>query len=92
MAYSETPLGGCTSTEECKTSPLSAIPYECLKTNCKNLAVFGKRLARVIESQEAVIAALAASDQGSVEHRLEVENLQTLLSARTKLKEAPANV
>lgn len=92
MAYRETPLGGCTATEECKTSPLAAIPYECLKTNCKNLAVFGKRLARVIESQEVVVAALALSDHGSVEYRLEAENLQTLLSARTKLKEAPANV
>jgi integrase len=92
LAYRETPLGGCTSTEECNISPLVAIPYECLKTNCKNLVVFGKRLARVIESQEVVVAALAASEQGSVEHRLEADNLQTLVSARMKLKEVSANV
>ena len=86
LAFKETALGGCTSTEACKSSPLEPIQYECLKTNCPNLVVYGKRLDLVIRTQEAVLANLAKSNPGSVEHRLESENLSTLRNARSRLK------
>ncbi|MCY4746559.1 hypothetical protein NYO99_16370 [Pelomonas sp. UHG3] len=92
LAYRETPLGGCTATEQCKSSPLEPIPYDCLESNCKNLVVFGKRLSHVIESQQVVVSALATTSPGSVEHRLEAANLSVLLRAKDRLNEAPKHV
>jgi hypothetical protein len=86
LAFKETALGGCTSTEACKASPLEPIQYECLETNCPNLVVYGKRLDLVIRTQETFLANLAKSNPGSVEHRLESENLNTLHNARSRLK------
>ncbi|MBU7435784.1 hypothetical protein [Paraburkholderia fungorum] len=86
MAFSETPLGGCTSSEPCKVSPLQPIQYECLENNCPSLVVYGKRLDLVIRTQENVVSVLASSSPGTVEHRLEADNLRTLLNARTRLK------
>ena len=86
LAYRETPLGGCVSTEECKTEPLEPIPYDCLHTNCVNMVVFGKRLEHVIEYQEKAVAILASDENGSVEHRLEVKHLELLLQSRARLR------
>jgi hypothetical protein len=86
LAYRETPLGGCVSTEECKTEPLEPIPYDCLHTNCVNMVVFGKRLEHVIEYQEKAVARLASDENGSVEHRLEVKHLELLLQSRARLR------
>lgn len=86
LAYSETPLGGCVSTEVCKTDPLEPIPYDCLETNCVNLVVFGKRLDHVIKFQEVAVATLERDEAGSVEHRLEARHLEVLLKARERLK------
>ncbi|MBP0596885.1 hypothetical protein J8I26_02145 [Herbaspirillum sp. LeCh32-8] len=86
LAFNETPLGGCMSTEPCKTMPLEPIQYECLESNCPNLVVFGKRLDLVIRTQENVVSVLASSSPDGVEHRLEAANLQTLLNARMRLK------
>lgn len=86
LAYRETPLGGCTSTDDCKTDPLEPIPYDCLESNCVNLVVFGKRLEHVIKHQEVAVATLARDETGSVEHRLEAGHLQVLLKARERLK------
>jgi hypothetical protein len=87
LAYRETVLGGCVSTEECKAQPLEPIPIECLETNCMNLVVFSKRLDHVIRSQETVVAMLERDEPGSVEHRLEADNLRVMLKARRQLKE-----
>lgn len=86
LAYRDTPLGGCVSTEACKVEPLEPIPYNCLETNCVNMVVFGKRLEHVIKSQETAVAAVAREDSGSVEHRLEARHLEVLLKTRERLK------
>jgi hypothetical protein len=86
LAYRETVLGGCVSTEECKARPFDPIPIECLETNCVNLIVFSKRLDHVIRSQETVVATLRCDEPGSVEHRLEADHLRVLLKARQQLK------
>ena len=90
LAYRETVLGGCVSTEECKARPLEPIPIECLETNCANLVVFSKRLNHVIRSQETVVAMLERDEPGSVEHRLEANTLRVMLKARQHLKEGKA--
>lgn len=87
LAYEETPLGGCASLDECKVMPLQPIPFDCLATDCANQVVFHKRLDYVIRTQETVVATLERGELGSVEHRLEVGNLQVLLKARQKLGE-----
>jgi hypothetical protein len=85
VAFRETPLGGCVSTEECKTNPLEPIPYDCLESNCVNLVVYEKRLEHVIKYQQSAVARLAVDEAGSVEHRLEAQHLAVLLKARDRL-------
>lgn len=85
LAYRETPLGGCVSTEPCKTDPLEPIPYHCLETNCVNQVVFGKRLNHVIKFQEVAVATLERDEAGSVEYRLEARHLEVLLKASERL-------
>ncbi|CAN7302880.1 hypothetical protein [Rhizobacter sp. LjRoot28] len=84
LAYRETPLGGCSSTEACTTHPLEPIPYDCLERNCVNQVVFGSRLDGVITFQRGAVATLERDEAGSVEHRLEVRNLEVLLRARDR--------
>lgn len=90
LAYRETPLGGCVSTEECTSKPLQPIPFDCLESNCVNQVVAGKRLNLVIKTQESVVARLADGEAGSVEHRLEANHLRVLLKARQQLVERAA--
>lgn len=85
LAYRETVLGGCVSTDECKAQPLEPIPYDCLETNCPNVVVFSKRLEAVVRSQQVVVDTLEREDRNSVEHRLEVRHLEVLLKAQTRL-------
>ncbi|MBC3876649.1 hypothetical protein H8K38_02385 [Undibacterium sp. FT79W] len=87
LAYRETVLGGCISTEECKAMPLDPINFECVESNCANIVVRSKRLDMVIRSQESVVAQVALNDTGSVEHRLESEHLKRMLIARDRLKQ-----
>lgn len=88
IAYRETVLGGCVSTEECKAMPLAPINFECVESNCANLVVRGKRLDLVIRSQESVVAQLDRDEMGSVAQRLEAEHLKRMLLARDRLKQA----
>lgn len=88
LAYRETVLGGCIAVEECNNTPLEAIPWDCLEKDCTNAVVFGKRLGLLITTQETVVATLASTEAGSVEHRLEADHLQVLLKARKRLTEA----
>ena len=71
---------------ECKSDPLSPIPYECLLKDCEHQVVVGRKLNRVIDSQQAVVAELENDLAGSVEYRLEASNLKALLQARDSLK------
>jgi hypothetical protein len=50
--------------------------------------VFEKRLGLLIKTQETVVATLASTEAGGVEHRLEADHLQVLLKARKRLSEA----
>ena len=86
IAYRETPLGGCVSTEPCKIEPMEPIPYQCLEANCINQVVFSKRLDHIIQFQKSAVAALEQNEHGSVEHRLEARHLEILLTARDRLK------
>lgn len=90
VAFRETPLGGCVSTEECKTHPLEPIPYDCLESNCVNMVVFEKRLEHIIKHQQVAVTSLAKDDAGSVEYRLEARQLEVLLRARNRLKKGAA--
>jgi len=87
LKYKETVLGGCIATEECKHTPLEPIPWDCIEGDCPNAIVFGKRLSRLIETQQSVVATLEAGERGSVEHRLEADHLRVLLNARQRLQE-----
>ncbi|MCV2354559.1 hypothetical protein LNV09_10330 [Paucibacter sp. B2R-40] len=87
LKYKETVLGGCVSTEECKQTPLEPIPWDCIEGDCPNAIVFGKRLNRLLETQQAVVATLESNERGSVEHRLETDHLRVLLKARQRLQE-----
>lgn len=85
LAYRETALGGCIAVEDCSLTPLEPIPWNCLETDCANAVVFERRLALLITTQETVVATLASTEAGSVEHRLEADHLRVLLKARTRL-------
>lgn len=90
LAYRETVLGGCISVEDCNQTPLEPIPWDCIEKDCTNAVVFGKRLGLLIKTQETVVATLASTEAGSVEHRLEADHLQVLLQARNRLSVSPA--
>lgn len=91
IAYRETVLGGCVSTEECKAMPLEPINFQCVESNCANLVVRGKRLDLVIRTQESVVAQLDSDAKGSVEQRLEGEHLKRMLLARDRLRHTKAD-
>ncbi|WP_429259875.1 hypothetical protein [Paraburkholderia sp. GAS334] len=88
LAYRETVLGGCIAVEGCNHTPLEPIPWDCLEKDCTNAVVFEKRLGLLIKTQETVVATLASTEAGSVEHRLEGDHLRVLLKARKRLTEA----
>lgn len=85
LAYRETVLGGCVSTDACASKPLEPIPFDCLESNCVNQVVAKNRLDFVIRTQETVVARLSGDEPGSVEHRLEVDHLRVLLQAHKNL-------
>lgn len=86
IAYRETIIGGCMATLPCKSSPLSPIPFSCLKTNCANLVVIPRKLDRTIREQSNIVAKLAKINQDSVEYRFENEGLKVLLSVQLASK------
>lgn len=81
IAYTETLLGGCTSTEICKQPALKWINTECLDNGCKNLVCSLHKLERVIAAQTNLVNSL---DQGLVEYRTEKADLDILISARDR--------
>lgn len=85
LAYRETVVGGCTSVEPCKSTPLNWLPVECLENNCKSLVVSPAKLQRVIKTQERQVQKLQALAIDSVEYRMEKQTLDSLLTAQQKL-------
>lgn len=77
-AYKSTPLGGCTTTTECRSSPINWLPIECLEGNCKDLVVSPAKLRRAIVSQERRVTHLELAKPGSVEFRIEQNTLAVL--------------
>ena len=85
ICYQETVLGGCTSTDGCTASPFQPIPFDCVNSDCVNLVIKPRRLDLAIKSQQAIVARLEGDAPGSVECRIEADNLQALLKARARV-------
>jgi len=81
IAYTETLLGGCTSTEICKQPALKWINTDCLDNGCKNLVCSIPKLERIITAQEKLVNSL---DKNLVEYRTEKADLDILTSARDR--------
>jgi hypothetical protein len=81
LAYTETLLGGCTSTEVCKQPALKWINTDCLDNGCKNLVCSVPKLERVIIAQEKLVNSL---DKNLVEYRTEKADLDILTFARDR--------
>ncbi len=83
LAYKETFLGGCTSTEVCTTQPLNWLSIECVK-GCKNMVGRASKLDRVIAAQTRFVESL---DCTTPEFRAQQTDLQVLLSARERVQQ-----
>ncbi|WP_148662405.1 integrase [Paraburkholderia phytofirmans] len=81
LAYRETSIGGCTSTEKCDKLPLSWLNVECVN-GCKNLVGRLPKLERVIVAQSNLVDALDPTSPG---YRMEKADLEVLVSARDKV-------
>lgn len=83
LAYKETAIGGCASTEECKTSPINWLPLACLEDDCRNLVGSPTKLRRVTRAQEFRVSALSKTPE-TVEYRIEAETLRVLRKAEER--------
>lgn len=83
LAYKETFLGGCTSTEVCTTQPIKWLDIDCVK-GCKNMVGRASKLDRAIAAQTRFVESL---DPATPEFRTEHADLQVLLNARQKVQE-----
>ncbi len=77
LAYKETFLGGCTSTEECKSFGIDVMHLECL-SGCKNLVGNKNKLIKIISAQHLVVK---VAPKDSVEFRTEKKILNVLEEA-----------
>lgn len=80
LAYRETLLGGCTSTEICPLQPVKWLNVDCLK-GCKNMVGRVSKLDRVIAAQSKLVSSL---DPTSPEFRTEQADLAVLIHVRQK--------
>ena len=83
LAYRETSLGGCASTETCDKLPIGWLNIECVK-GCKNFVGRLPKLEQAIVAQTKLINAL---DRKSAEFRIESEDLEVLTKARDKVRQ-----
>ncbi len=88
IAFHETPIGGCTSTSVCESSPFRPLPLECLSSNCRNLVVSRRKLDRALEGQKLLVNKLKGIDSLSVEYRMEREGLDILEAVVQKMDAA----
>lgn len=82
LAYKETLLGGCTSTEQCSVQPIKWLNVDCVK-GCKNMVGRASKLDRVIAAQTRLVESL---DSATPEFRTEQADLQVLMSAREQVQ------
>ncbi len=83
LAYKETLLGGCMSTEACDIQPVKWLNVDCVK-GCKNMVGRASKLDRVIAAQTRLVGGL---DQATPEYRNEHADLQVLVNARQRVQE-----
>ena len=76
IAYSETPLGACTTLSPCDKKLLRSIT-SCL--TCSRAVIKASRLDRVIMRQKMFVEELSVSSPSSIEYRTEKDELDTLL-------------
>lgn len=76
IAYSETPLGACTTLSPCDKKLLRSIT-SCL--TCSRAVIKVSRLDRVIMRQKMFVEELSVSSPSSIEYRTEKDELDTLL-------------
>lgn len=72
IAFKETPLGGCVTTEVCNKQPMRDVSA-CI--GCKNAVIKPSKLRKVIEAQINLVNSL---DAQSMVFRMEVEHLKSL--------------
>lgn len=82
LAYRETPLGGCTNTENCDKIAIKWLDVECI-SGCKNLIGRLPKLERVIAAQTKLLGTLSPD---SIEYRSEKADLDVLVSTRDKIR------
>ncbi|MEJ2795301.1 hypothetical protein WAE56_17985 [Iodobacter sp. LRB] len=81
LAYKETILGGCVSTEPCDIQPIKWLNVDCVN-GCKNMVGSASKLDRVIAAQTKLVERLSP---GSFEYRTEHADLQVLLDVRQRI-------
>ena len=84
MAYTETPLGGCTKVGQCDIVGIRFVNLDCLG-GCPNLVGKLSKLERVIAVQTALVVKLHPD---SFEWRAENADLNVLISARDRVLKA----
>jgi len=83
LAYRETSLGGCASTETCDKLPIGWLNIECVK-GCRNFVGRLPKLEQAISAQTKLIKSL---DPKSAEFRIESDDLDVLVKARDKVRQ-----
>ncbi len=82
LAYSETPLGACTSTVGCNKKAMRAVSA-CI--SCDKAVIVESKLEKVIFSQQLLINEL---ENTSMEYRMEQEQLNDLIRLQTRIRKA----
>jgi len=79
IAYKETFLGGCTSTEQCNKKPLRSV-IECI--GCKSAIIRPSKLESIINSNRALLGSL---DKSSTQYIAEKEDLDILIKCHKSI-------
>jgi hypothetical protein len=88
LAYRETSLGGCASTQTCDKLPIGWLNIECVK-GCRNFVGRLPKLEQTISAQTKLIQSL---DPTSAEFRIERDDLDVLVKARDKVRQRTADL
>jgi len=88
LAYRETSLGGCASTETCDKLPIGWLNIECVK-GCRNFVGRLPKLEQAIAAQTKLINSI---DPTSAEFRIESDDLDVLVKARDKVQQRTAEL
>jgi hypothetical protein len=80
LAYADTPLGACLSREACDKKPMRAVSA-CI--SCDKAVIIEAKLEKVIFYQNALLEDL---NQGSMEYRMEKEQLDDLCRLHAQIQ------